>query len=187
MNRRKHPEPMHVVAVHSSPEHHFSKETSEKIELIEGHGVRGDAHAGVTVKHRSRVAKDPTQPNLRQVHLIQEELLGDLDSAGFSVAPGQLGENITTRGVDLLGLSAGTRLSLGDEALIEVTGLRNPCAQIEKFQAGLLAAVLGRTDDGKLIRKSGVMAVVFKGGFIGPGDTVRIAQVPDYAAPLEPV
>ena len=178
---------MQIVAVHSSPAHEFSKDSADKIELVEGQGVRGDAHFGITVQHRSRVKKDPTQPNLRQVHLLHEELLQELRGVGFVVLPGQLGENITTRGVDLLGLSTGTHLKLGDEAIVEITGLRNPCAQIEHFQSGLLSAVLDRDDDGKLIRKAGVMGVVVVGGVVRPGGAISIAKVPENVVPLEPV
>lgn len=178
---------MQIIAVHSSPAHEFSKDSADQIELVEGQGVRGDAHFGVTVQHRSRVAKDPTQPNLRQVHLLHEELLEALRGGGFAVLPGQLGENITTRGVDLLGLSTGTQLRLGDDVIVEITGLRNPCAQIEKFQSGLLSAVLDRDNDGKLIRKAGVMGVVVASGVVRPGDAISIAKVPENALPLEPV
>lgn len=178
---------MQIVSVHSSPAHKFSKDSVEQVELVAGHGVQGDAHFGVTVKHRSRVAKDPTQPNLRQVHLLQKELLEALQEGGFVVLPGQLGENITTCGVDLLSLSIGTQLNLGGEAVVEITGLRNPCAQIEYFQSGLLPAVLDRDKDGKLIRKAGVMGVVVAGGVVRPGDAISIARVPDHPMPLQPV
>ena len=139
-----------VTAVSSSPTHSFGKSNQESIRLLAGLGVEGDAHSGVTVKHRSRVAVDPSQPNLRQVHLIHAELHDELRMAGFEVVAGQVGENVTTRGVDLLGLPAGTRLYLGDDAVVEVAGLRNPCAQLDHFQAGLLAAVLGRDRWGTL-------------------------------------
>lgn len=167
-----------VEAVHISVEHGFSKGAATQIELLSGLGVRGDAHAGVTVKHRSRVAADPSQLNLRQVHLIQAELFDELAARGFSVGPGDLGENVTTRGLDLLSLPRGTRLHLGEEALVEVTGLRNPCAQIEAFgvargQPGLLAAVLDRDEHGGLIRKAGIMGVVLRGGAVQPGDPIR--------------
>ena len=163
-----------VVAVHRDGGHHFSKAPRMFIRLVAGLGVEGDAHAGVTVKHRSRVAKDPTQPNLRQVHLIHAELHAELGVAGFAVAPGAMGENITTTGVDLLGLPDGALLAIGASAVIRVTGLRNPCAQIERFQPGLLQAVLGRDDAGGLVRKSGVMAVVVAGGEVWPGDAIVV-------------
>lgn len=149
--------------------------------------VRGDAHFGVTVKHRSRVAKDPTQPNLRQVHLLHEELLAELLLVGLRVLPGQMGENITTRGIDLLSLSAGTRLQLGTEAIVEVTGLRNPCSQIEAFKSGLLAAVLGRAADGSIVRKTGIMGVVVRSGTVNQGDAIRIGSQPGEHAPLRSV
>lgn len=176
-----------VQAVHRKAHHAFSKEPVAEIELVAGHGVRGDAHFGVTVKHRSRVARDPGQPNLRQVHLLQAELFDELRRRGHSVAPGDLGENVTTRGIDLLALGAGTRLRLGDDAIVEVTGLRNPCGQIESFQSGLLAAVLDRTEDGALIRKAGVMAVVVQGGRVRKGDTLALEHQPEHFRPLAPV
>ena len=163
-----------VCAVSSSSTHSFGKSNQESIRLLAGLGVEGDAHLGVTVQHRSRVAADPSQPNLRQVHLIHAELHDELRAAGFEVAAGQMGKNITTRGVDLLGLPTGARLHLGDDAVVEVTGLRNPCSQIDHFQPGLLAAVLGRDEAGNLVRKAGVMGVVLVGGEVRPGAAVRV-------------
>ena len=176
-----------IVAVARRDGHHFSKVPAEAISLVAGEGVEGDAHRGVTVKHRSRVAADPTQPNLRQVHLLHVELFEELAAAGFSIGPGAIGENITTAGLDLLGLPTGTRLGLGAEAVIEVTGLRNPCAQIEAFRPGLLAAVLGRAPDGSLIRKAGIMAVVLAGGMVRPGDAITVTLPPPPHRPLERV
>lgn len=176
-----------VLAVHRKALHAFSKDQVPEIDLVAGHGVRGDAHFGVTVKHRSRVARDPTQPNLRQVHLLQAELLSELLKCGHLVAHGQMGENITTQGIKLLGLSKGTQLRLGSHALIEITGLRNPCAQIEAFQPGLLAAVLDRSAEGALIRKAGVMAIVLQGGVVREGDTIVVAHEPFPHIPLQPV
>jgi MOSC domain-containing protein YiiM len=170
-----------VVAVHRSPTHDFSKQPQEAVTLVAGHGGEGDAHAGATGKHRSRVAKAPEQPNLRQVHLLASELLAELD-----VAPGSLGENVTTEGIDLLSLSAGTRLRLGDEAVVEVTGLRNPCSQIERFRAGLLKRVLGRGDDGSVVRRAGIMSVVLDGGVVRSGDPV-VVEAPAVHVPLEVV
>jgi MOSC domain-containing protein YiiM len=176
-----------VVEVHKRLEHAFSKTTVPSIELVPGHGVRDDAHFGVTVKHRSRVAKDPTQPNLRQVHLLHEELFAEVAESGRLVLPGRMGENITTQGIDLLGLSMGARLKIGTHAVIEITGLRNPCAQIENFQSGLLAAVVGRAADGSLVRKAGVMAIVLEGGFVRRGDTLEIVHAPREYKPLLPI
>jgi len=176
-----------VAAVHRKPTHSFSKTTVASIELVPGRGVRDDAHYGVTVKHRSRVAKDPTQPNLRQVHLLHEELFSEIHDAGPRVLPGQMGENVTTRGLDLLALSAGTRLRLGAHAVVELTGLRNPCAQIEEFSPGLLAAVSGRAADGSLIRKAGVMAIVLEGGLVHAGDPIAIVDQPEEYRALQPV
>ncbi len=169
---------MQVVCVARDGTHRFSKQPVPAITLLAGLGVEGDAHAGVTVKHRSRVAKDPTVPNLRQVHLIQAELFDELAARGFTVAPAAMGENVTTRGIDLLALSAGTRLRLGDAAVVEVTGLRNPCRQIDAFQPGLMQAVLGRDAEGGLVRRAGVMAVVVEGGRVAAGDPVQVAWQP---------
>lgn len=163
-----------IVSVSRAPGHGFSKPTCAEITLLAGLGVAGDAHCGATVKHRSRVAADPTQANLRQVHLLQSELFGELADAGLAIGPGEMGENVLTRGLDLLALPAGARLRLGDEALVEVTGLRNPCHQIEDFRPGLLAAVLGRDADGRLVRKAGVMAIVLEGGVVRPGDAIDV-------------
>jgi MOSC domain-containing protein YiiM len=157
------------------------------IRLVAGLGVEGDAHLGETVKHRSRVARDPTQPNLRQVHLMHAELLDELAVAGFRVAPGDLGENVTTRDLDLLGLPTGTLLRLGDTALVEVTGLRNPCVQLDKFQKGLMAATLDRDPQGNLVRKAGVMAVVREGGEVRAGDAIAVTLPPGPHRPLVPV
>jgi len=163
-----------VVAVAAAPGHDFSKEPAPSITLVVGLGVLGDAHAGAMVQHRSRVARDPTQPNLRQVHLLRAELFDELATLGFALSPGAIGENVTTRGIDLLGLPAGTRLALGEAAIVEVTGLRNPCYQLDDFAPGLMAASLSRTVDGALIRKTGVMAVVRHGGIVRPGDGIRV-------------
>ncbi len=176
-----------VIAVHRRADHHFSKDTVASIDLIDGHGVAGDAHCGVTVKHRSRVARDPTQPNLRQVHLVHAELLDEVIASGLQVLPGQLGENITTRGIDLLALSSGTQLKIGTSAIIQITGLRNPCAQIDNFKPGLLAAVLDRDAKGALIRKAGVMAIVIHGGTVTAADPVTVFWSPTVHAPLQPV
>lgn len=176
-----------VAAVSLSGVHEFSKPNADSIRLLAGLGVEGDTHLGITVQHRSRVAQDPTQPNLRQVHLIHGELHDELHEAGFTVAAGELGENVTTSGVDLLGLPRGTRLHLGAEAVVEVTGLRNPCDQINGFQKGLLKAVLGRDADGKLVRKAGIMGVVLKGGEVRPGDAVRVELPAQPHYPLERV
>jgi MOSC domain-containing protein YiiM len=163
-----------VGAVSSNGTYSFTKPNRESIRLLAGLGVEGDVHAGTTVKHRFRMEKDPTQVNLRQVHLIHEELFDELREAGFEVAAGQLGENVSTRGVDLLGLPAGTLLRLGAEAVVEVTGLRNPCAQIDTFQKGLLKQVVGRDGaGGGVVYKSGVMSVVRTGGVVRPGDPVE--------------
>jgi MOSC domain len=176
-----------VIAVSRSSMHTMSKPNELAIRLLTGLGVDGDAHAGVTVKHRSRVARDPTQPNLRQVHLIHAELHDELRARGFVLGEGQMGENITTRGVDLLGLPAGTRLRLGDTAVVEVTGLRNPCTQLNKIQPGLMAATLGRDQHDNLVRKAGIMSIVLADGDVRPGDPIRVELPPGAQRPLEPV
>ena len=177
----------HVIAVARDAGHNFSKRIVPKIELVAGLGVRGDAHMGERVKHRSRVRADPTQPNLRQVHLIHSELFDEVGAKGFAVKPADLGENVTTRGIDLLGLPRGTVLAIGDTVRLEVTGLRNPCAQIEAFQKGLLAAVIDKGPDGELIRKSGIMSVVLAGGTVAAGDAIRVELPNPPFLPLERV
>ena len=176
-----------VVTVAVSATHSFSKPCADAIELVAGFGVRGDAHGGSTVKHRSRVREDPAAPNLRQVHLVHRELFDELAAQGFAVGAGDIGENVLTSGVDLLRLPVGTRLRLGDEAVVELTGLRNPCTQLDGFQPGLMAAVLGRTPEGALVRKSGVMSVVVVGGTVRPGDTIRVVLPAALHRPLMPV
>jgi MOSC domain-containing protein YiiM len=175
-----------VAAVSKSDVHAVSKPNQSSITLLAGLGVEGDAHLGETVQHRSRVARDPSQPNLRQVHLIHAELHDELRAAGFDLAPGQMGENVTTRGVDLLDLPAGARLRLGASALVEITGLRNPCKQLEGIKPGLMEAVLDRDGDGSLVRKAGVMAIVLEGGDVRPGDRIGV-ELPAEHSPLEPV
>ncbi|MEZ4673214.1 MAG: MOSC domain-containing protein [Caldilineaceae bacterium] len=176
-----------VVAVNISPTHTFSKPKQTAIHLIAGLGVAGDAHWGVTVQHRSRVARDPSQPNLRQVHLMHAELHDELQAAGFVVEPGDLGENVTTRGVDLLGLPTGTKLHLGTTAVVEVTGLRNPCQQLDNFQAGLLAATLDHDGAGNLVRKAGIMGIVRIGGAVQPGDLITVELPAEPHQALQPV
>ncbi|MFJ8163740.1 MOSC domain-containing protein [Streptomyces sp. NPDC096136] len=176
-----------VAAVSSNGVYSFTKPNRESITLLAGLGVEGDVHAGVTVRHRSRVAQDPTQPNLRQVHLIHRELFDEVAQAGFSVAPGQLGENVTTEGIDLLALPTGTLLGIGEEAVVEVTGLRNPCPQINAFQDGLLKQVVGRDEEGRPVRRAGIMGVVQQGGTVRPGDAISVTLPPPPHIPLERV
>ena len=176
-----------VEAVSRAAAHAFSKPNADCIRLLAGLGVEGDAHLGRTVQHRSRVARDPSLPNLRQVHLIHAELHDELRAQGFEVAPGAMGENITTRGVDLLALPTGTRLRLGDAAVVQVTGLRNPCAQLDRFRQGLMRAVLDRDDDGELVRKAGVMAIVLTGGPVRAGDPLAVELPPEPHTRLAPV
>ena len=174
-----------MTAVSVSAGHTFSKAPKERIRLLAGLGVEGDAHLGETVQHRSRVARDPAAPNLRQVHLVHEELHDELRAEGFAVAPGQMGENVTTRGVDLLGLPAGAWLHIGSEAVVEVTGLRNPCRQLDELRPGLMAATLGRDEDGNLVRKA--MGVVLSGGDVAAGDAIRVEVPSEPHNRLEPV
>ena len=176
-----------VEAVHRSSSHTLTKPGQPSIRLLSGLGVEGDAHMGETVKHRSRIARDPSQPNLRQVHLIHAELHDELRTGGFTIGAGEMGENITTRGVDLLRLPVGTRLHLGTEAVVELTGLRNPCAQLDRLQPGLMAAVLDRDEQGNLVRKAGVMGVVLVGGEVRPADPIRVELPREPHQPLSPV
>lgn len=173
-----------VIAVSCSATHSFSKPTQPSIRLLRGLGVEGDAHLGETVKHRSRVARNPNEPNLRQVHLIHAELHDELQAGGFQVSAGEMGENITTRGLDLLGLPTGTRLHLGSSAVVEVTGLRNPCAQLDGLQPGLMAATLDHDAQGNLVRKAGIMGIVVAGGDVRPGDPIAVELPPEPHQPL---
>src|SRR5687768_521726 len=176
-----------VIAVSLSQTHSFSKPNMESIKLLTGLGVEGDTHLGEKVQHRSRVAKDPNQPNLRQVHLIHAELHDELRENGFDVSPGQMGENITTRGLDLLGLPTGTKLHLGSTAVVEVTGLRNPCTQLDDFQKGLMKAVLDKDEEGNLIRKAGIMGIVLMDGEVHVNDEIRAELPPEPHERLKPV
>jgi MOSC domain-containing protein YiiM len=176
-----------VLSVSLRRGHHFSKTPALSIRLVAGLGVEGDGHSGAKIKHRSRARYDPDQPNLRQVHLMHRELFAELAAAGFDVKPGDLGENVTTDGLDLLALPAGTRLHLGDAAIVELTGLRNPCIQIDRFQNGLMAQMLGKTDDGRIVRKAGVMGIVIASGDVRPGDPVRVVRPDGPHRPLAPV
>ena len=175
-----------VVAVSRSEGHSFGKTNRDSVRLIAGVGVEGDAHAGTTVKHRSRVVRDPVQPNLRQVHLIHDELLHELEASGFVVQPGELGENLTTRGIPLLELPLGAKLRIGEAAVIEITGLRNPCVQIDRFQSGLLAEVARRNEAGDIVRRAGVMSIVLTGGVVRSGDpiVVELPAQPYRALPV---
>lgn len=176
-----------VVALNIDGGHHFTKRSVAEVELVAGVGIVGDAHAGPLVQHRSRVRANPDQPNLRQVHLIDAELFAVLDAAGHHVAPGELGENVTTSGLDLHALAVGTMLLLGDQALVAVTGLRNPCAQIERFQHGLLDQVRGHAADGAIVRRAGIMGVVVCGGAVRVGDPICVSAPPGPHRPLQPV
>lgn len=176
-----------IEAVSASSTHTMVKPTQATIRLLAGLGVEGDAHQGVTVRHRSRVQRDPTQPNLRQVHLIHGELHDELRAGGFTVGPGEMGENVTTRHVDLLALPTGTRLRLGEVAVVELTGLRNPCDQLNGVRPGLMNAVLDKDVEGNIIRKAGVMAIVITGGEVHAGDAVVVDLPAQPHEPLKPV
>lgn len=176
-----------VVSVSRDPDHNFSKQAKDSIVLTAGLGIEGDAHSGSKVQHRTLVRKDATRPNLRQVHLIHSELFEELRAAGFSVVATDLGENILTKGIDLLGLPTGARLHIGGAAIIEVTGLRNPCRQIEDFQKGLMAALLYKNDKGELVRKAGIMGIVTAGGVVRPGDAIRVELPSGELRPLGPL
>lgn len=162
-----------VVSVARDDAHRFTKPVRDEIRLIAGHGIEGDAHAGATVRRRSRFRGTWTEPNVRQVHLLQRELLDELAVEGHEVAPGELGENVTTDGIDLLALPRGTRIRLGDSAEVELTGLRNPCVQIERFQPGLMKRLI-RRDAAGTHRRAGVMAVVVEGGVVRAGDAISV-------------
>jgi len=176
-----------VLSVSRDSAHRFTKPSCEAITLLEGLGVAGDAHLGVTVQHRSRVAADPTQPNLRQVHLIHSELFAEVAAVGFTLRPGDMGENVTTAGIDLLALPRGAQLLIGHDALVEVTGLRNPCAQINAFEPGLLKTMFGHDDKGQLIRKAGIMGIVLQSGVIRPGDKINVTLPQEPHHPLDRV
>lgn len=176
-----------VVAVSRAARHTFSKGNVDVVRLVAGLGVDGDAHAGRTVQHLSRKRWSPTAANLRQVNLVHAELHEELRARGFDVGPGDMGENVTTRDVDLLGLPTGARLRLGDDAVVEVTGLRNPCVQLDRFERGLMGAVLDRDADGKVVRKAGIMAVVLASGDVRPGDPISVELPPPPHQPLQTV
>lgn len=176
-----------VLNLSVNPVHGFSKKASTRIRLLKGLGIEGDAHMGETVKHRSRVAQNPDQPNLRQVHLLHQEVFEELAAKGFTLKAGDIGENILTQGINLHNLPVGTRLLIGDNVVVELTGLRNPCAQIEAFQPGLLKAFLDKDEDGNIIRKSGVMSIVIEGGWINQGDTIRAELPPEPHRKMERV
>lgn len=180
-------EPAVVVAVACDDAHRFSKPTRDAITLVQDWGVEGDAHAGATVRHRSHAAREPHLPNLRQVHLLHAELFDEVAQDGYVVTPGSMGENVTTAGVDLLRLPTGTWLTLGDEAVVELTGLRSPCRQIDGLGRGLMARMVERLDDGTVRRKAGVMAVVRRGGVVRPGDEIRVHRPDGEHRPLQPV
>jgi MOSC domain-containing protein YiiM len=176
-----------VVAVSRSDAYTFSKAEAASIRLIAGFGVEGDVHAGATIRHRGRIARDPTAPNLRQVHLIHAELHDRLARDGMTVDPGQMGENVTTRGIDLLGLPTGARLRLGADAVVEITGLRNPCRQLDGLRRGLMAAMLEHDPEGGTKRLAGIMAVVVTTGVVRPGDPIAVSPPDGSRRPLEPV
>jgi MOSC domain-containing protein YiiM len=179
--------PATVVALARDPLHRVSKLPECRLRLVAGLGIEGDAHAGLTMQHRSRWVKQRTVPNLRQVHLIHAELFDELAEKGFAIRPGEMGENVTTRGIDLLSLSAGARLRLGSEAVIEIAGLRNPCFKLDGIAPGLMAAVLEKGPGKTLVRKAGVMAVVVESGDVKVGDAIEVVYSPERSVALQPV
>jgi len=164
------------VSVNSDDAYRFSKIARQSVRLVEGHGIEGDAHAGRFVKHRYQAKKEPLTPNRRQVHLIQSELFEEMRGFGFIIEPGDLGENVTTVGIDLLALPLGAQLHLGESAVVELTGLRMPCGLIDKFQTGLKRSMIVRTPRGVTFR-AGVLGIVTSSGDVRPGDLVR-AELP---------
>ncbi|TFC02620.1 MOSC domain-containing protein [Cryobacterium mannosilyticum] len=173
-----------VVSVSRDDRHRFSKPAVGSIRLIEGFGVEGDAHAGATVQHRYLVTRDPSAPNLTQVHLIPAELFDELTALGYQVAPGELGENVTTRGIDLITLPLGARLHLGDDAVVQITGLRSPCSEINGFQKGLMKTLISTDAAGRVVRKAGVMGIVVQGGTVAPHDRIRVELPAGEQLPL---
>ena len=176
-----------VVAVCRKRGHHFSKQPQQSIQLLAGLGVEGDGHLGTTVQHVYDRRKDSSRPNLRQVHLLQSELFAELELKGFQLTPGDLGENVTTHGIDLIHMPVGTRLQLGGSAIVEVTGLRSPCVHMDRFLPGLMGAMLNRDEEGRLVYKSGIMGVVTEGGEVIAGDAIRVILPEKPHRPLEPV
>jgi MOSC domain-containing protein YiiM len=176
-----------VVSVSSKATHGVKKLPRDEVSLVAGHGVEGDYHAGAFVRHRSRAAKDPQQPNLRQVHLIHAELFDELAPLGIKVKPGDMGENITTRGLPILDLAPGSLLHLGASAIVEITGCRNPCAQLNDVDQRLLGQVAMKAADGSIIRKAGIMGIVVAGGIVRPGDAIRVETPAGASGRLEPV
>jgi len=177
----------HILSVARSPVHGFSKQTEAAITLVAHHGVEGDAHAGATTQHLYRMRKDPTAPNLCQVHLLHAELFAELAARGISISAGQMGENITTTGIELLSLPLGTRLTLGPSAVVEITGLREPCSQMNTLHPGLMKACIARSPTGAKIRKAGIMAIVLTSGTVHPGDPIKTQLPPSPWLPLGPV
>ena len=177
----------HIAALARDDLHRVSKQPAQRLRLLAGLGVEGDAHAGLTMQHRSRWVKQRTVPNLRQVHLIHAELFDELAAKGFEIAPAMMGENVTTRGIDLLGLSTGTRLRLGTEAVVELTGLRNPCFKLDGIAPGLMQAVIEKGPGKTLVRKAGVMAVVVTSGDVRIGDAIEVCLQPGTFTALAPV
>ena len=174
-----------VQAVSLNEAHGFSKQNQDRIRLLKGLGVEGDAHMGETVQHLSRIAQNPNQPNLRQVHLIASELFEMLADKGYGLSAGDLGENILTTGLDLISLPVGTKLYIGDNAVIELTGLRNPCKQIDDFQEGLMGELVFKDAEGTIVRQAGVMSVVDQTGWVAPGDTIRVELPPEPHLKME--
>jgi len=166
---------MSVLSVSMSSSHGFSKRPTDYIYLLSGCGVQGDVHCSGAASSN----------NKRQVHLIASELLTELarkDSKGraYIISPGALGENITTKGIDLVGLNEGTRLHFGDgddHAIVRITGLRNPKKRLDEWPKGLLDRCAMKNKKGEITgRKIGVMGIVEEDGFVQPGHMVYVEK-----------
>ena len=176
-----------VVAVSLNPKHTFSKLPQLSIHLLAGLGVEGDAHCGSTVRHRYLVRRNPAAPNRTQVHLLEAEFLEALatDAPNFpAFHPGDFGENILTRSIRLISLPLGTRLHLGPTAIVELTGLRSPCKQMNTLRPGLMKASFV---PGTRRHRAGVMAVVLEAGTLSAADTIHVELPPEPHIALRPV
>jgi len=177
---------MHVMSVNQAARHDVRKTPVAALHLRSGLGADGDAHYGATVQHRYDRRRDPSRLNLRQVHLIGAELLEELGRAGYRIAPGDLGENITTADIDLASLPAATRLHIGSSAVLELTGLREPCVLLDRIAPGLRLAACGERS-GETILRHGAMAIVVAGGEVRAGDAIEISLPPSPHRPMRVV
>ena len=173
-----------VLSVSRDDKHRFSKPTVSSIRLVAGFGVEGDSHAGATVQHLYEKKRNPSAPNLCQVHFMAAELFDDLVPTGYTVAPGELGENVTTEGINLMSLPLGTQLHLGAQAVVSVTGMRSPCSLINGYQKGLMKQLIKTDAAGTVHRRGGIMGVVVRGGVVNPGDCIRVELPAGEQLPL---